>query len=214
MVERRGGVVQMIYEQALIERCQELDIDEHGLVSITNFIKAAMYHVSLPGTLPADKHVAINTAIRRATNRILCQGRHGDSRSMGRLLSRGAIRLRDAIQSDTAILPNRKLGVWRAQVTEEHQEPVREVERRWAAEPDLLPETVVRWLLQAPSAIILRSEERTISNDHKHRGSAAERYAAAGIELEFVNLGTADFFSGGVRRTRPGQYFVERKPFA
>ena len=202
------------FDSALIEHCRRLDIDEPGLVSITNFIKAAMYHAALPGTLPADRHVAINTAIRRATNRILCQGRHGDSRAMGRLLSRGAIDLRQAVQADEAVPPNRKLLVWRAQVTEEHQEPVREVERRWMAEPDLRAETVVLWLLQAPSAIILRDEERRIPGGHRHRGSAAERYRAAGIELVLAETGAADFFAGGARRRRKGSYEVERRPFA
>ncbi len=56
-------------EREIIDLCRKLGIDQHGLGSIKNFIAAAFYHVRLPGTLPADVHVAFNTAIRRATNR-------------------------------------------------------------------------------------------------------------------------------------------------
>lgn len=113
-----------------VARCQELDIDQHGLASITNFVRAATFHISLPGTLPADRHLAIDNAVRRATNRIACQGRHGDSRSMARLLSRGAIELRERILADPSIPNGRKLAHWRALVTDEHQDPVSEIEAR------------------------------------------------------------------------------------
>ncbi len=150
-----------------IARCRELGIDQHGLTSITNFVRAAMFHISLPGTLPADKHLAIDNAVRRATNRIACQGRHGDSRSMARLLSRDAIELRERILADPSIPNGRKLGHWRAMVTDEHQDPVSEIEARWNSDPDLSPEAVVEWLLAHPSVIVLREEERRIPSSHR-----------------------------------------------
>lgn len=130
-----------------------------------------MHHIALPGTLPGDQHLAIDNAVRRATNRIACQGRHGDSRSMSRVLSRGALRLREAILADPAIPVDKKLAHWRSQVTDEHQEPVSEVERRWVAAPDIAAETIVAWLLERPSAIILREEEGRIANAHRRSGA-------------------------------------------
>lgn len=203
------------HDPIIVTRCRELGIDQHGLVSITNFVRAAMYHIALPGTLPADQHLAIDNAVRRATNRIACQGRHGDSRSMSRVLSRGALRLREAVLADPAIPVGKKLAHWRLQVTDEHQEPVREVERRWVATPDIAAETIVGWLLERPSAIILREEERRIANAHRHSGAPEERYAEPGIIIELVELGAADFFAQGrMRRQRNSAYHVERLPFA
>lgn len=197
-----------------IERCLKLDIDQHGLSSITNFVRAAMYHMALPGTLPADRHLAIDNAVRRATNRIACQGRHGDSRSMSRLLSRGAIELRERILADTSIPDGRKLAHWRTLVTDEHQDPVSEIETRWNSAFDLTAQAVVEWLLAHPSVIVLREEERRIPSSHRHRGTPAERYAAAGIVVERVEQGTAEFFAQGrPRRPRKGPYHVERLPF-
>ena len=202
------------HDPLIVTRCRELGIDQHGLVSITNFIRAAMHHVALPGTLPADQHLAIDNAVRRATNRIACQGRHGDSRYMSRVLSQGALRLREAILADGAIPVGKKLAHWRSLVTDEHQEPVSEVERRWVATPDIAAETVVAWLLKRPSAIILREEERRIANAHRHSGSPEERYAEPGIIIELVEFGAADFFAQGrARRQRKGAYHVARLPF-
>jgi hypothetical protein len=195
-----------------IARCGELGIDQHGLTSITNFVRAAMYHIALPGTLPADKHLAIDNAVRRATNRIACQGRHGDSRSMARLLSRGALELRERILADPSIPDGRKLAHWRALVTDEHQDPVSEIETRWNNDPDLTPEPVVEWLLAHPSVIVLREEERRIPSSNRHSGTPADRYAAAGIIVERVEQGTAEFFAQG-RPVRNGRYHVERLPF-
>lgn len=197
-----------------VARCRELDIDQHGLTSITNFVRAAMYHIALPGTLPADKHLAIDNAVRRATNRIACQGRHGDSRSMARLLSCGAIDLRERILVDPSIPDGRKLAHWRSLVTDEHQDPVSEIEARWNNDPDLTSEVVVDWLLAHPSVIVLREEERRIPSSHRHSGTPADRYAAAGIIVERVEQGTAEFFAQGrPRRVRNGRYHVERLPF-
>ena len=197
-----------------ILRCRELGIDQHGLTSITNFVRAAMYHIALPGTLPADKHLAIDNAVRRATNRIACRGRHGDSRSMSLLLSRGAAELRESILADPAIAPGRKLAQWRLLVTEEHQYPVSEIETRWNNEVDLTPEGVVAWLLEHPSVIVLREEERRIPSGSRHSGLPAERYTAAGIAVVRVEQGTAEFFAQGRPRRMPkGIYHVERLPF-
>lgn len=197
-----------------VARCRELDIDQRGLTSITNFVRAAMYHIALPGTLPADMHLAIDNAVRRVTNRIACQGRHGDSRSMARLLSRGAIELRERVLADLSIPAGRKLAHWRALVTEEHQDPVSEIETRWNSDPDLTPEAVVEWLLAHPSVIVLREEERRIPSSQRHSGTPAERYAAAGIIVERVEQGAVEFFAQGrARRARNGRYHVERLPF-
>lgn len=202
------------HDPLIVTRCQELGIDQQGLMSITNFVRAAMYHIALPGTLPADQHLAIDNAVRRATSRIACQGRHGDSRSMSRVLSRGALHLREAILVDPGIPVGKKLGHWRLQVTDEHQEPVREIERRWTAHSDLTAETVVGWLLERPSAIILRDEERRIASAHRRAGAAEERYALPGIVVELTELGAAEFFAqGAARRSRKGVYHVDRLPF-
>lgn len=201
-------------DRRTIARCRELGIDQHGLTSITNFVRAAMFHISLPGTLPADKHLAIDNAVRRATNRIACQGRHGDSRSMARLLSRGAIELRERVLADASIPDAGKLAHWRALVTDEHQDPVSEIEARWNNDRDPTTEAVVEWLLAHPSVIVLREEERRIPSSHRHSGPPAERYAAAGIIVERVEQGTAEFFAQGqARRVRNGRYHVDRLPF-
>ena len=202
------------YDPTIVARCRELGVDQHGLVSITNFVKAAQHHIALPGTLPADKHLAIDNAVRRATNRIACQGRHGDSRVMSRVLSRGAIDLREAILNDPTIEPAKKLWRWRSLVTDEHQDPVREIETRWNSEPTLTADAIVGWLLKYPSVIVLREEERRIPSRYRNAGSPAERYAAAGIVVEEVEQGTAEFFAQGrARRVRKGLYYVEREPF-
>ena len=57
-------------QQRIADRCRALGIENAGLTSIRNFIDTAFYHVGLPGTPPADKHLAWDNAIRRATNRI------------------------------------------------------------------------------------------------------------------------------------------------
>ena len=99
-------------------------------------------------------------------------------------------------------------------MTDEHQEPVSEIETRWNNDPDLKPESVVEWLLEHPSVIVLREEERRIPSSHRHTGTPAERYAAAGIIVERVERGTAEFFAQGrSRRVQNGRYYVERLPF-
>ena len=204
-------------EREIVDLCRKLGIDQHGLGSIRNFIDAAFYHVRLPGTLPADAHVAFNTAIRRATNRIACQGRHGDSRAMSRLLSRRALDLRDTILHDDAILSGRKLGVWRAQVTEEHQEPALAVEEWIKAGADATSvDEVVHRLLLYPSVVITRREEKDIPKVYRRSGAPEDRYREAGIEPVLVEEGTAKFFESRVapgRTSRKGRYHVAPSPF-
>lgn len=204
-------------EREIVDRCLKLGIDQHGLGSIKNFIAAAFYHVRLPGTLPADVHVAFNTAIRRATNRIACQGRHGDSRAMSRLLSRRALNLRDTILHNDAISPGRKLGVWRAAVTEEHQDPALAVEE-WirAGSETISVDDVVHRLLLNPAVIVTREEEAAIPNTYRRSGVPEDRYREAGIEPVLVDEGTSKFFQSRIapgRTNRKGRYHVAPSPF-
>lgn len=189
-------------EREIISRCKELGIDRPGLNSIRNFIAAAFYHVDLPGTLPADVHVAYNTAIRRATNRIACQGRYGDSRSMSRMLSQRAYDLRDAVLRDDAITPGKKLAVWRAKVTEEHQEPALAVQEWIEARSDTIKvDDVVHRLLLNPSVIITCEEEKCIANEFRRHGTPEVRYREPGIKPILVEQGAASFFES---HHRPG----------
>lgn len=194
-------------KREIVALCRGFGIDAAGLGSITNFIDAAFYHSRLPGTLPADVHVLWNTAIRRATNRIACQGRHGNSCAMSRRLSKAAESLRAAIKADG---DERKLPRWLALVTDEHQEPVREVERWIANRPDLTVDDVVLRLLRFPSVVVTRQEERRIPSNMRHGGCPLERYEAAGVEVVSVEEGTAAFF--GIRR-QAGAYYVPRREF-
>ena len=204
-------------EREIVDLCRKLGIDQHGLGSIRNFIAAAFYHVRLPGTLPADVHVVFNTAIRRATNRIACRGRHGDSRAMSRLLSRRALVLRDTLLHNDEIPPGKKLGAWRALVTEEHQEPALVVEEWIRARADEISvDDVVHRLLLYPSVVITRREEADIPAAYRRRGTPEDRYRDAGIEPVFVKEGTAEFFAGHLspeRTSRKGRYFVAPSPF-
>jgi hypothetical protein len=203
-------------EREISDQCRKLGIDQHGLGSIRNFIAAAFYHARLPGTLPADVHVVFNTAIRRATNRIACQGRDGNSRSMSHMLSRRAVALREAILHDDAILPGEKLGRWLAEVTEEHQEPALAVQKWIQRRDSITVDDVVLRLLLNPSVIITREEERNIPSSLRRCGDPGERYTAAGIEIVNVEQGTASYFASHLwpgRRQRRGQYHVDPKPF-
>ena len=204
-------------DREIIDLCRKLGIDQHGLGSIRNFIDAAFFHVGLPGTLPADKHVAYNTAIRRATNRIACQGRHGDSRSMSRLLSRRALALREVVLHDDTILPGKKLGAWRALVTEEHQEPALAVERWIEGNFDKITvNDVIQRLLLHPCVIVTCEEERRIPNMYRRAGAPAERYREAEIEPVLEEFGTAEFFENSLRSKRAvrnGRYYVKPDPF-
>jgi len=207
----------MDQKSAIIDLCRELGIDEYGLGSIKNFISAAFYHVRLPGTLPADEHLAYNTAIRHATNRIACQGRHGNSRGMSRLLSRGAVDLRDAILKDLAIeSPSGKVRRWLGQVTKEHQDPALAVEAWIRVSPNTRTvDDVVRRLLTYPPVIMTREEEKRIPGRFRHGGTPTERYGAAQIEWLFMDEGTFAFFRSRLspnRQAKPGKYHKERKP--
>ena len=201
----------------IIDLCRKLGIDQHGLGSIRNFIDAAFFHVGLPGTLPADKHVAYNTAIRRATNRIACQGRHGDSRTMSRLLSRRASELRDTILQNDTVPPAKKLGAWRVLVTEEHQEPALAVQEWIEANLETITvDDVVHRLLLNPCVIVTCEEERNIQNMYRRAGIPADRYREAGIEPVLLEEGAARFFEKALqfkRAARKGLYYVEPKPF-
>lgn len=75
---------------------------------------------------------------------------------MSRILCEGAIALRKAIMRDEKLGPAQKLGVWRQQVTDEHQDPEREIEMRWVNAEAVSAKRIVVWLLQHPSVIVLR----------------------------------------------------------
>jgi hypothetical protein len=181
-------------QQAIVARCQELGIDQHGLASIRNFIRAALFHVELPGTLPADKHLAYNTGIRHATNRITCRGRHGSSRGESRLLSRGAIELRVSIAADSEIERSRKIRRWMSLVTEEHQDPAMAIQE-WIEKESPTVDDVVQRLLTHPPVIVTREEDKRIPRRFRKGGTPVERYRDAGIEPLVVEEGSYDFFS-------------------
>jgi hypothetical protein len=196
-------------EAAIIERCRELGID-HGPQSLRNFIRAAEYHATLPGTLPGDIAVAYNTAIRRVTQRIACRGMPGISRGESRLLSRAAETLRQAILDDPAVPDRRKCGLWLKQVTEEHQDPVDSVQRWIEAEKPTVDDVVLR-LLMHPPVIVTCEENKRIPGRFRTSGTPAERYDAAAIEPVLVEEGTFDFFRKRLahgRPRRPGKYHL------
>src|SRR5580700_1388620 len=191
------------HQAAIDARLGELGIAPARLASIRNFIAAAFYHVGLPGTQPADKHLAYDNAIRRATNRIACQGGYGSSRGKSRILSRRAITLREAILENPAIPPRDKYRRWLSEVTEEHQDPVAAVEA-WitASHGAVREDDVVLRLLTHPTVIITREEERRIPSQFRWDGSPADRYAEADIEPVLVEEGGYAFFS---RRLSPNR---------
>lgn len=199
-------------EAEIIDRCRSMGIGQCGLGSIRNFIAVAFHHASLPGTLPADKHVAFNSAIRFATNRIACRGRHGDSMGMSRWLSREALKLRDGIAADGE--PN-KLARWRSQVTWEHQEPVVAV-TDWATVEGRSVDEVVLQLLRCPGVVVTKVEEKAIPSKFRHAGTPGDRYRAAMIEPVLVDVGTADYFrsaNGGRTPVSRGKYYWPFEPF-
>ena len=189
---------------AVIARCRELGIGQCGLGSITNFVRTAYYHLSLPGTLKADRHLAFNSAVRAATGRIACQGRHGSAIWMSRIISEGANALRISLS------PEQRLA-WSAAVTLEHQDPVREVER-WAlaqGHPVRSVDQVVARLLEYPPVVVLRSEEAKILNHFRSAGRPEERYAGL-IDVMTVSDSTATYFAikaGRADRPYRGKYF-------
>lgn len=201
-----------VLRSEIVDLCRQYGMGQCGLDSIRNFIAAAYHHAGLPGTLPADKHVAFNSAIRFATNRIACRGRHGDSIGMSRMVSRRALTLRDQIAAD--LLP-RKLQRWRSDVTWEHQEPVVEL-TRFAEEPERSVDAVVLQMLRFPGVVVTKVEERAIEPQYRTAGEPAVRYQAPGIEPLLVEQGTFEFFRdlAGARVTeRKGKYFEPFKPF-
>lgn len=175
--------------------CEKWRIEDGGLASIRNFIDAAFYHVRLPGTPPADKHLAYDNGIRRATNRIACQGSYGDSRGMSRLLSQGAIELRERILLDSSIEPSKKVAQWMKGVTEEHQCPVSAVEA-WIVKnfETATIDDVVHCLLLHPSVIITCDENRSIPSQYRWAGTPEERYGSVNIRPQPVVQGTFEFF--------------------
>lgn len=198
----------MDQEREIIERCKELGIGQCGLGSIRNFINAAFYHVQLPGTLPADKHVAFNTAIRFATNRIACQGRDGASIWQSRVLSQNALELRERVLTPAE---------WVKDVTFEHQDPVLEVQT-WIESNlgQVSVDDVVSELLQHPGVVVLKAEERAIPSKFRSRGTPAERYATAGIRVVEVESGTVEFFRQKFRpnsKPRRRKYQTALEPF-
>lgn len=199
-------------EAEIITRCQALGLGRCGLGSIRNFIATAFYHASLPGTLPADRHVAFNSAIRFATNRIACQGRDGASIWGSRVLSRRAYELRQALLTDDQ--PDRaKVKAWTQAVTFEHQDPVWEVQD-WIDKDDRIGvDDVIRRLLVHPAVVILREEDKKIPGAFRSRGRPEERYEAAGIEVMTVGEGTGALFRAQLWPDRPQRKTKYHWPF-
>lgn len=194
-------------DRQIIERCKALGIGRCGLGSIRNFIATAFYHVQLPGTLEADKHLAFNSAIRFATNRIACQGRDGPSIWQSRVLSQGAVELRENVLAPAD---------WASEVTFEHQDPVLEVQSWIEATPGTTVDDVVLRLLQHPGVVVLGREEKAIPPQFRSKGSPAERYVEAGIAVVEVAQGTGEFFRQKFRPTskpRRRKYHAVFEPF-
>ncbi len=181
-------------EQRIIDRCKALGIGRCGLGSIRNFIAAAFYHVGLPGTLDADKHVAFNSAIRFATNRIACQGRDGPSIWQSRVISRKAL--------DRSREPDITPAEWAGLVTFEHQDPVLAVQTWIGITPSVSVDDVVLRLLDHPGVVVLRKEEQAIDNRFKSSGSPHDRYLSAGIEVVQTEEGVAAYFRSIAPRAR------------
>lgn len=195
---------------AIIERCRELGIDQHGLRSVRHFITVAFYHRDLDQALPGDVAVAFNTAIRRATQRILCRGRPGIARGESRVLSRAAAQLRQTILDDATIPDRKKCAEWMKQVTEEHQDPVDAVQRWIEAQKPTVDDVVWR-LLTNPSVVITCEENRQIPSRFRTAGTPQERYHDPKIEPILVEEGTFDFYRERLRHGRarkPGKFHV------
>lgn len=202
-------------EAEIVSRCQALGLGRCGLGSIRNFIATAFYHAALPGTLPADRHVAFNSAIRFATNRIACQGRDGASIWGSRVLSRRAYELREALLTDEQ--PERaKVKAWTQAVTFEHQDPVWEVQDWIDKDNRIGVDDVIRRLLVHPAVVILREEEKTIPGAFRSRGRPDERYEAAGIEVVTAEEGAGALFRARLWPDRPhrkSKYHWAFEPF-
>ncbi len=202
-------------EAEIVSRCQALGVGRCGLGSIRNFIASAFYHASLPGTLPADRHVAFNSALRFATNRIACQGRDGASIWGSRVLSRRARDLREALLADEQS-ERAKVKAWTQAVTFEHQDPVREVQDWIDKDDGVGVDDVIRRLLAYPAVVILREEEKRIPGAYRSRGRPDERYEAADIEVITVREGTGALFRARLwpdRPVRKNKYHWAFEPF-
>ncbi len=213
-IGRDGGDMSDL-EMEIVARCRALGLGRCGLGSIRNFIASAFHHASLAGTLPADRHVAFNSAIRFATNRIACGGRDGASIWGSRVLSQRALDLREALLADD--LPARaKAKVWTRGVTFEHQDPVWEVQDWIDKTEGLDVDDVIRRLLTHPAVVILRDEEKAIPGKFRSRGRPDERYGAADIAVVTVEEGTGALFRARLwpdRTQRKSKYHWEFEPF-
>lgn len=201
----------------IINRCKALGVDQVGLRSIRQFVEAGLNHAQAPLITAADQHVALNSNLRFATNRIACQGRHGHSVAQCRLLSRAALALRDSLAIDESIPPENKFSHWFQQVTEEHQDPVASVgDSILVALDTITVDEIVERLLIHPSVIVTRHENRhDIPRGMKHRGEAAARYVVIGAPV-LVEEGTMAFFdrmAGRTRRSRASKYDVDHVPW-
>lgn len=209
------GVGMSDLEAEIVSRCQALGLGRCGLGSIRNFIASAFHHSSLPGTLPADRHVAFNSAIRFATNRIACQGRDGASIWGSRVLSRRACELRETLLTNDQPVRS-KVKAWTQAVTFEHQDPVWEVQD-WIDKDDSIGvDDVIRRLLIHPAVVILREEEKAIPGAFRSRGRPDARYEPAGIAVVTTNEGTGALFRARLwpdRSLRKSKYHWEFEPF-
>ncbi|ESQ89912.1 hypothetical protein ABAC460_11465 [Asticcacaulis sp. AC460] len=206
----------MTQEAEIQKLCKEIGLDKWGLSSARNFLMAAIYHRSLPGTLPADKHVAINSALRFASGRLTCGGRHGAPWALAKHMSVAAANRRAAIRADITIPAARKIHRWKSEVTFEHRDPVSQIEHDiFDADGNLIGtiDDIILRLLKCPPVIILRTEEKAIKA--KSKGTAEERYRDTRIEITVVEQTSGEFFGDPdlKRVVRRGKYFVPDDPF-
>lgn len=165
--------------------------------------------------MPADKHVAINSAIRFASGRLSCGGRHGPPWSVCRHLSEGALLLRETIRADAYLSVRDKIHRWKQSVTFEHQEPVKVIEDKIDEGALKTVDDIILRLLLFPPVVITRREEQLIAPHYRKSGAPEDRYAGTGIVIQ-LNAGPSGNFFGELspkRKTRSGKYDVPLRPF-
>ncbi len=159
----------------------KLGLPPEGVRSAWGFLQAAYFHIGFPQLSAADRWVALDASIRRATQRIACQGSAGDQVLRSKILSVAA---RHELEQALASSPWREgLRNWKRSVTFEHQDRVAAIiadigER----EPQLTVFDVLERLLGRPGIVGTRNEDRRLSGAGMRKsGSADQRYEAAQI---------------------------------
>jgi hypothetical protein len=185
--------------EVILRHCVELGIPVDRIEGLRNILRAAFYHVGLPGTPPWDVHIAWDHAIRLVTGRIACQGEYGRPLAMGRVLSQGAMDSRaDILRNPAFKSPPARFAAWRGGVTVEHQELVVVVEA-WIHESKPDADRLLEHLLTYPSVIVTREEDTRLTEEgFRTRGTALERYERAKIVVSRGVVATGEFFRKGV----------------